>query len=229
MKNDEDGDFEFERQWYDRIHAECDLGDMYYIGDGVEQNYEEAFKCYEEVASHGNPYAQYKLGDIYYFGEGVRQNHRKAFLWYEKAAKGGYAYAQYKLGDMYYFGDGVRQNHRNAFYMYKKAAVQGDAEAQNKLGYMYYFGEGVGQDYEKSRIWYEKAEIQEEIDCFEYIIPRCLSSSYECEYECDEITNQKYRPAHNMANPTIEFFPNDIDLFKELLVQKKTGKTNYIF
>jgi TPR repeat protein len=67
--------------------AQFSLGVMYFIGDGVEQSYEEAAKWYEKAADQGVRKAQSSLGTMYYAGDGVEQSYEEASKWYEKAAE----------------------------------------------------------------------------------------------------------------------------------------------
>ena len=55
--------------------AQNSLGDMYYYGEGVTQNYTKALKWLQKAADQGNVDAQNSLGDMCYYGEGVTQNH----------------------------------------------------------------------------------------------------------------------------------------------------------
>ena len=65
------------------------LGDRYSKGDGVEQDYAEAFSWYSKAANQGIALAQLYVGNMYFKGQGVRQNNRKAVEWLDKAAKQG--------------------------------------------------------------------------------------------------------------------------------------------
>ena len=67
--------------------AQNDLGDCYYKGQGVAQNYEEAVKWYRKAAEQGNKDAQYSLGYCYYDGRGVPINYEEAVKWFRKAAR----------------------------------------------------------------------------------------------------------------------------------------------
>lgn len=67
------------------VQAQCDLAFMYYEGKGVEKNYTEAAKWYQEAANAGNAVAQSQLGNMYYLGYGVKQDYTKAVEWYRKA------------------------------------------------------------------------------------------------------------------------------------------------
>ena len=137
--------------------AMCNLGDMYYYGQGVTRDYARAIEWYTKAAENGNADAMYNLGVLYYFGVGVPQDYARAFEWYTKAAENGDAKAMNDLGNMYYYGKGVSWNFARAFEWYQKAAEKGNAKAMNNLGYMYYWGKGVTQDYARAFEWYTKA------------------------------------------------------------------------
>lgn len=69
--------------------AEFYLGLMYQEGQGVLQNYVEAFRLYHLVAERGDASsaeAQYRLGGMYQNGQGVTQNNVLAHMWYNIAA-----------------------------------------------------------------------------------------------------------------------------------------------
>ena len=72
-------------------HAEAqfNLGVMYTFGEGVRQNYAEAFKWYKLAAEQGNASAQFNLGLMYNEGEGVRQNYSEAKEWFGKSCDNG--------------------------------------------------------------------------------------------------------------------------------------------
>jgi len=133
---------------------------MYSKGQGVEQDYKEAFKWFSKAADQGDASAQYFLGGMYYSGEGVEQDYKQAFKWHTKAADQGDASAQFSLGVMYSKGQGVEQDYKEAFKWFSKAADQGDASAQFNLGVMYYEGQGVEQDYKQAFKWHTKAADQ---------------------------------------------------------------------
>jgi TPR repeat protein len=140
--------------------TQFNLGLMYGLGDGVEQNYTEAAKWLQRAAEQGHAEAQYRLGEIYYYGHSVEQNHAEAVKWFRKAAEQGLARAQYDLGFAYYNGEGVEQNHAEAVKWFRKAAEQGNAGAQYDLGLAYYNGDGVEQNYTEAVKWFQKAAEQ---------------------------------------------------------------------
>ena len=166
------------------VEAQNKLGNMYYKGEGVSQDYQKAIEWYKKAALRGHAKAQYNLGILYNGGKIIHDN-KAAIECYEKAAKQGYAPAQCALGliykqfrrvetyrvnnkaqhnlDILYNGGaygGFRQDDRKAFEWFEKASMQGYAPTQYFLGVMYDSGEGVPKDYKKAIEWYEKASLQ---------------------------------------------------------------------
>ena len=110
-----------------------DLGNRYYYGDGVNQDYEKAFEWYEKAAKAGSSDAMTDLGYMYQTGVGINQDYKKAIEWYEKAAEAGEKVALYDLGYMYENGYGVEQDYKKAFDCYEKAAEAGYLDAKEAL------------------------------------------------------------------------------------------------
>lgn len=111
--------------------AQLILGLCYYNGDGVWQNYEEAFLCFKKASNQGNAEAQYFLGLFYEKGIGVAKNEAKAVEWYQKAAEQGDAIAH--LGEMYEKGQGVNQNYNKALELYNQAFENGFENAKEGI------------------------------------------------------------------------------------------------
>ncbi|MBL4713554.1 MAG: sel1 repeat family protein, partial [Alcanivorax sp.] len=65
------------------------IGVLYETGQGVKQNFREAFRWYEMAAKPGLPVAQCNLGQLYATGRGVKADPAKAAEWYLKAARPG--------------------------------------------------------------------------------------------------------------------------------------------
>ena len=142
------------------VTAQFILGECYYYGWGVEQDYKQAVVWYRKAAEQGDATAQCNLGVCYDNGQGVEQDHKQAVAWYRKAAEQGYARAQSNLGYCYDVGQGVEQDYKQAVAWYKKAAEQGYARAQCNLGVCYKNGQGVEQDYKQAVAWHKKAAEQ---------------------------------------------------------------------
>ena len=84
------------RPFSERRGAECgypvsmgNLGWCYKKGHGVEQNWQEAIKWYEQGAQCGDLQSMHNLACCYERGEGVEQNEDRAFYWYRRSAEGG--------------------------------------------------------------------------------------------------------------------------------------------
>ena len=69
--------------------AEESLGDIYYEGKGVAQDYSKALQWYEKAACHGNNKAMFRLGIMYHDGKGTEPNLEKALEWCQKASATG--------------------------------------------------------------------------------------------------------------------------------------------
>ena len=90
--------------------AEYKMGEKYFEGKGVPQDYTKAAEWYRKAAEQGNTDAQFVLGAMYYKGQGVPQDYTVAAKWYREAAKQGDADIQFILGALYNYGQGVPQD-----------------------------------------------------------------------------------------------------------------------
>jgi len=116
--------------------AQYELGLMYYEGQGVEQNYKEAFKWFKVSAKKGLPDAQFYLGLMYYEGKSVARNYSNAFYLFLSAAKQGQTEAQFILGNMYMSGQGIQRNYINAYAWTSIAYKNGHDQAQQNLQFL---------------------------------------------------------------------------------------------
>ncbi|WP_306539755.1 tetratricopeptide repeat protein [Megasphaera sp.] len=129
-----DGDEHQAFSWFQKsaeqgyLSAQYGLGDCYYMGKGVAQDYSKAAAWYQKAADKGHVDAQCDLGRCYYFGNGVEQDYRKAIEWFRKSANReiGSAEAMCYLGNCYRYGNGVEPNREQAIKWYKKAAMDSE-------------------------------------------------------------------------------------------------------
>jgi TPR repeat protein len=133
------------------------LGNTYYYGKGVGQDYVQAREWYARAAAQGNVDAQINLAILYRDGKGVEQDYVQAREWYARLAAQGNVNAQINLAVLYRDGKGVEQDYVQAREWYARLAAQGNVDAQINLAILYRDGKGVGQDYVQAREWYEKA------------------------------------------------------------------------
>ena len=69
--------------------AMSNLGTLYYQGNGVVQDYQQALKWFLEAERGGNTDVQYILGYMYEMGFGTDKDLSQANAWYQKAADNG--------------------------------------------------------------------------------------------------------------------------------------------
>ncbi|MGQ9661139.1 MAG: tetratricopeptide repeat protein [Kiritimatiellia bacterium] len=113
--------------------AQYELGCFYYEGEGVEQDYQEAFKWYMKAAEQGHNSGLCDVGFCYRNGHGVEQNYAKAIPYYEKAASQGCPTGAFWLGYAYEHGEGVARDIEKACYWYRISMARGDRDAAAAL------------------------------------------------------------------------------------------------
>ena len=67
--------------------AQFNLGIIYYKGQGVPQNFAEAFAAFKLSAEQGKTQAQFYVGVMYEQGQGTQQDYAEAAHWLELSAK----------------------------------------------------------------------------------------------------------------------------------------------
>lgn len=143
------------------LPAKSMLGRMYFNGDCVKEDKEEAVKLFRNAAEQGLADAQYYLGVCYYKGQGVGKDYKSAFKWVKMAADQGNPNACYNLGYYYEHGIGVDKNNKEALNWYSKAAGMGNSDAAVNIGNLYYgFNYDIEHSYEEAIKWFEKAANQ---------------------------------------------------------------------
>lgn len=152
-----------------KLRSRADLGDaeaqyqlasMYWEGNEVEQDRNEALKWYQRAAQHGHLGAQLRIADAYEAGQGVSQDYLRASQWYERAAEQGDEAAQVHLARLYLKGAGVPQNYLEAVKLLERAAGGKNAEAQYLLGRIYWEGRAVPRDLVQAHMWFNLSAAQ---------------------------------------------------------------------
>lgn len=138
------------------IYSQYLLGEMYRLGQGIEQDYEQAAYWYRKAAEHGHALAQCKLSQLIFWGRGVVSDRDEAMSLALKAAQQGAAEAQNNLGYLYKF----LGNRQEAIFWMRKAAKQGDAIHQYQLAIAYYETTPKPGNEKKSLFWMRKAANQ---------------------------------------------------------------------
>ena len=93
------------------IKAQLGLGQMYYDGKDVQQDYQEAMHWFRLAADQGNAEAQNSVGTLYDNGKGVPKDYREAAKWFRLAADQGHVLARRNLGWMYEKGQGFEKDY----------------------------------------------------------------------------------------------------------------------
>jgi len=90
------------RKAAERGHSEAQfkLGEMYFLGRGVENDNVQAFRWYREAAKQGSPHAQFNLGCMHFEGMGVVKDWGSAMKWFELSASQGHEKAANALAFM---------------------------------------------------------------------------------------------------------------------------------
>lgn len=112
------------------------LADMYYYGQGCEQNDIKAFELYKE-AGRFDHYAMYSLGWMYEHGQGTKQDFTAAKRFYHTAAEQGDSNALYRLALFNHYFDPelglYRHNLSKAKEYYEKAIANGYEDKDRNL------------------------------------------------------------------------------------------------
>jgi len=140
--------------------AQNNLGNTYWHGRGVKQDYIQAAQYYQLAADQGYANAQNNLGSAYWLGKGVKQDVEQAVKYFKLAVDQGYAPAQCTLATAYWRGKEVQQDVEQAIKYVKLAVDQGYAPAQNNLGNAYANDKRVKQDVEQAVKYYQLAADQ---------------------------------------------------------------------
>lgn len=80
--------------------AQFDLGDRFYDGLGVNQDFPLAAKWFHKAAKQGHAEAQTNLGMMYALGRGVNHDYAESFKWLSFAAKNGETRAEQTLAKL---------------------------------------------------------------------------------------------------------------------------------
>ena len=76
------------------MYAQYFMGEMYYEGDTVNQDYKKAIYWYTKSAEQGDYESQAKLADIYFYGRGVKSDKVIAYMWLNIAFENGHTPAK---------------------------------------------------------------------------------------------------------------------------------------
>ena len=136
--------------------AQTMVGDMYFYGDGVAQNYRTAANWYLMAANQDDIEGTASYGLCRYMGYGVQPNPYEGLRLLMWAAEKGSAMAQFNVG--YYCldeGDPVE-----ALKWFRLSAKQNYPESQAYIGLCYFYGYGVTKNQYEAFKWFKLAADQ---------------------------------------------------------------------
>lgn len=136
--------------------AQYDLGVMYYYGNWVKQDYEEAFRWFMNSAEKGYAVAQHSVSICYFQGDGTCQDFAKAVQYMRMSAEQGYCKAMLCYGCLLSEGVGVKKDRNEAMRLFEKASGY-NALAMFFLGKLFLEEMDGGADKSKALFWMRRA------------------------------------------------------------------------
>jgi len=168
----------------DNVSAISQLASLYYLGKGVDRDFDEALKWYKKAALLGNAGSQRTVGTFYKMGlVGKKKDLPEALKWYGMAMKQGDAASFVETGLVY----DEMENYKEAVKYLKPAAEDGVPRAQAKLGEILVLGETGPPDKEGLK-WYQKAMDQGYTPAFAF-----MALAYQHGYAVERNDKQAFR------------------------------------
>jgi localization factor PodJL len=134
--------------------AQFIVAGRYLDGQGVAQDFGQAFAWYQQAAARGLAPAQYRLATLYELGKGVAADPVQALAWYERAALGGNVKAMHNAAVLLADDKAGPADFDRAFRWFKAAAERGFADSQFNLAILYERGLGTPPSAEEAYVWY---------------------------------------------------------------------------
>lgn len=148
--------------------AQCELGVLYFSGDGVPKDIKESIRLFTLSAEKKYLDSQVNLGWIYRHTPGF-EDLAKSAKYYVLAAQQGDPESQYIIALMYKAGEGLTKDEKSAAEWMLKAALQKHPEAQSALGNLYAKGVGLKMDKIEALKWYLLAKANGDILADDFI------------------------------------------------------------
>jgi len=154
------------------------LGECFYYGRGVKQDYKKAVEWYTRSSMRGDCSSQKKLAACWHSGTGTECDLSRAAHWYKEAAEQGDYESQKALVQCFRMGGknlqadperaaryaeryGISADSGSELDELMREAEEGNPGAQFELGNAYYNGMGTAADRERAVFWYKRAAEQE--------------------------------------------------------------------
>ncbi len=137
--------------------ADYSLGVIFYLGDGVEQDFERAAFHWERAAKAGHLYSCNNFALLHSEDLLKKSDPRIALENFTLVANTGSAVGKFNLGMLYHRGCGVEINHKKAARLYLDGVIEELPEACVSLGIIYLNGLDVKPDLGEARRLFELA------------------------------------------------------------------------
>jgi TPR repeat protein len=213
--------FLFDTQKSIQSTAQYQLGNCYYKGNGVKQDYDQAFEWFQKAAKR-NEEAKVMLAECYLNGSGVEKNLVQGFkLLEEVVKKQNDALAQFELAIRYLFCKELEENRSQAIKWFEKAAdpdqrtlrpecKQARIQAQTMLGICYYHEHSV-KDNNSAFEYFEKSS-KEGNDSIGYLWLACIYQlKNKQQFEKLNIYEQPWWHSSHSDSPHVKYHQQDID------------------
>lgn len=112
------------------------LAELYYYGNGIDQDYEKSFELYSNPALDQHPEAQFSIGVQYDLGEGVAQSYEKSLEYFKKASALNHDPSTFNVGYMYENGEYVEKDLTEAKKWYQLSCDNGYEEGCTAISYL---------------------------------------------------------------------------------------------
>lgn len=120
----------------DVVIAQELVGDCYYFGLGLRENYKMAFRWYDRAAENGSGHGYLSLGFCYEYGRGTSMCMNKAIECFKTSARMGNVLGMNVMANKYKNGHGISRNLGKSIYWYNKAYKNGFKEARTELAFL---------------------------------------------------------------------------------------------
>lgn len=157
-------------------HAEYTLGNLYFFGAGVPENYFDALSWYRKAFKNGDTnakatiqFTEWMLANAYLDGYfGLPRDQTKVLYWMERSADDGDVGVLAMLSRGFEYGDpsiGLKSNYTKAVYWNRKfETVSPNESSEFMLGLAYLNGNGVSRNYQEAASWFRNAAARGDAD-----------------------------------------------------------------
>lgn len=142
------------------------LGDCYYNGEDLEQNYKKGIEYYEKAIEKSYGMDREFISDLhfdlfhcYYDDNKIEKDLDKAFYHLKEASEHNLE-ALFELAQWYFNGNNIEQNYREAFKCYHSLAEYDETgESAYYLALSHEKGYGTEANIDDAKFWYRKAAV----------------------------------------------------------------------